>query len=142
MSSGGCGSFGELPPALMTVVEDARRAVLGTRDAGGGSHLVPIAFAVVENSIVTAIDQKPKSPRRPARLRNIERTPLATVLFDRYEDDWRRLAWVMARGSARVEPPGTYVDALVERYDQYRHDPPRGEVVVVEPTEVLWWSFA
>jgi len=49
---------------------------------------------------------------------------------------------VMARGSARVESPGTYIDALIERYEQYRQDPPRGEVVVVEPTEVLWWSFA
>lgn len=103
--------------------------------------MVPITFAVADGAIVTAIDQKPKGAGRPARLRNIERTPLASVLFDHYEDEWRRLAWVLARGPARVEPPGTHVDALVERYEQYATDLPRGEVIVVEPTDVLWWTY-
>ena len=141
MPSGRCGSLAELPPELGAVVAGARRAVLATLDADGRPHAIPITFAVTEGAIVTAIDQKPKGNRRPARLRNIERMPFASVLFDHYEDDWRHLAWVLARGPARVEPPGTRVDALIERYEQYAADPPRGEVIVVEPTDILWWSY-
>jgi PPOX class probable F420-dependent enzyme len=141
MPSGRCGSFAELPPASRATVADARRAVLATLDAEGRPHMVPITFAIAGDAIVTAIDQKPKGAGRPARLRNVERTPLASVLFDRYEDDWRRLAWVLARGPARIEPPGTLVDGLVERYEQYAADPPRGEVIIVEPIDLLWWSY-
>jgi PPOX class probable F420-dependent enzyme len=141
MPSVRCRSLSELPADARRVIDDARRAVLGTVDASGRAHLVPITFAVAGDAIVTAIDQKPKSPARPARLRNIERTPDVTVLFDRYNEDWTRLAWVMVRGTARVEPPGTHVDALVERYLAYRDDRPRGEVIVVQPREIVHWSF-
>jgi PPOX class probable F420-dependent enzyme len=142
MSSGRCRTLAELPPRLSAVVADARRAVLATLDAEGRPHMVPVTFAVVEDAVVTAIDQKPKSTRRPARLRNVERNPLASVLFDRYEDDWRHLAWVLARGPARVEPPGAHLDGLIERYEQYRDDPPRGEVLIIEPDDIMWWSLA
>lgn len=142
MSAGRCGSLGELPEPVLAVVEGARRAVLATVDSAGRPHAVPITFALADGNVVTAIDQKPKTSRRPARLRNIERHPDATVLFDSYDDDWRNLAWAMVRGTARLEPPSTHLEALTARYPQYRDDPPRGEVIVVRPAEIVWWSFA
>jgi PPOX class probable F420-dependent enzyme len=142
MTAGRCRSLAELPEPVGAVIEVARRAVLATVDAAGRPHAVPITFALAEGNVVTAIDQKPKSSARPARLLNIERRPETTVLFDSYDDDWRRLAWAMVRGTARLEPPGSHLDALAARYPQYRDDPPRGEVIVVRPDDIVWWTFA
>jgi PPOX class probable F420-dependent enzyme len=134
-------SLSDLPADARRVIDEARRAVLGTVDLSGRAHVVPITFAIAGDAIVSAIDQKPKAAGRPARLRNIEHASDATVLFDRYDDDWTRLAWVMVRGTARIEPPDTHLDALVARYRPYRDDRPRGEVIVVHPTEIVYWSY-
>jgi PPOX class probable F420-dependent enzyme len=142
MTAGRCRALAELPEPVGAVIEAARRAALATIDAAGRPHAVPITFALADGNVVTAIDQKPKTSVRPARLKNIDRRPDATVLFDSYDDDWRRLAWAMVRGTARIEAPGSHLDALAARYPQYRDDPPRGEVIVVQPYEIVWWTFA
>jgi PPOX class probable F420-dependent enzyme len=107
----------------------------------GYPHAVPVCFAVVGGDVVTAIDQKPKSGRRLARLRNVEERGAATLLFDRWDEDWRRLGWVMIGGGARIEPPGTAAGELSARYAQYRDDPPAGESIVVSPHRIRWWTW-
>jgi hypothetical protein len=67
-----------------------------------------------------------------------------TVLFDHYDDrDWSRLWWVRARGTARVVEGGPQleeaVDALVERYEQYRQVRPQGPAIWVEITDWHGW---
>jgi PPOX class probable F420-dependent enzyme len=115
--------------------------VLATIDAAGRPHAVPVCFAIVAGEVVTAIDQKPKSTTRPARLVNVERAGTATMMFDRWDEDWTRLGWVMVRGRARVEPPGTAPDELVDRYSQYRESRPAGNVIVVTPDDIVWWTY-
>jgi PPOX class probable F420-dependent enzyme len=100
-----------------------------------------VCYAIVAGEVVVAVDDKPKSGAELARIRNIRSNPHATVLFDRWDEDWRALAWVMVRGRARIEPPGTGAVELAARYAQYRDSPPAGDVIVVRPTRVLWWSF-
>jgi PPOX class probable F420-dependent enzyme len=123
----------------------ARFAVLATRAADGTADLVPITFALVDHEgvavIVTAVDHKPKTTTRLARLANIGRDPHVTVLFDHRDDeDWSTLWWVRAVGRASVRPAGTGVAALVARYGQYREVPPQGPVIEVAVERWLGWA--
>ena len=75
-------------------------------------------------SLVIAIDEKPKAGLRLARLRNIERDPRVSLLADRYDEDWTQLAWVRVEGNAEILERGgadpAALAALRDRYPQYR----------------------
>jgi PPOX class probable F420-dependent enzyme len=77
-------------------------ARLATADAAGVPHLVPIVFALVADSLYFVIDEKPKSTTELRRLVDIRANPRVSVLVDRYDDDWDKLWWARADGSARV----------------------------------------
>jgi PPOX class probable F420-dependent enzyme len=120
----------------LAFLQASRRAVLATQ----GPHrprLVPICFAVAqpedrggELRIYSAIDEKPKrsdDPQALARVRDIGRSPLASLLVDRWDEDWSRLAWLRLDGTALLVPPdptgaGEHVLAVAllrARYAQY-----------------------
>ena len=127
-------------------LEEARVARLATVDPVERPHLVPITFALVEDLIVTAVDEKPKRTRKLQRLENVRMNPLVTVLVDHYEDDWSRLWWVRVRGDAQVHDEGPErdraLDALASKYPAYRDRPPRGPAILVEAQDWLGWSAA
>ncbi|MBU2666019.1 TIGR03668 family PPOX class F420-dependent oxidoreductase [Actinoplanes bogorensis] len=115
------------PAERFASVPVARLATVG---ADGAPHLVPIVFAVVGDTIITAVDGKPKRSRDLRRLHNIAAHPRVSVLADHYEQDWSRLWWVRADGTARVLD--SYAsEALTARYPQYREQPPAGPFVVI-----------
>jgi PPOX class probable F420-dependent enzyme len=124
----------------------ARVGHLATADAQGRPHLVPIVFAVKGDTVVHAVDHKPKRTTALRRLSNIMENPRVCLLADAYDDeDWSRLWWVRAEGVARVHEPGSPeardgVAALQERYAQYREIPPAGPVVAVEVRRWSGWS--
>jgi PPOX class probable F420-dependent enzyme len=118
-------------------LERQRVAHLATADASGAPHVVPICFALIDDTLYIAIDQKPKQADvwRLRRLRNIASNPQVAVVADFYDDnDWSRLGFVLLRGRARVldaapatdSPESTAaeharaVSALRARYTQYR----------------------
>ncbi|MET0817185.1 MAG: TIGR03668 family PPOX class F420-dependent oxidoreductase, partial [Solirubrobacteraceae bacterium] len=85
----------------------ARVARLATAAADGRPHVVPCTFAVLgEDTIVSAVDHKPKRTTALRRLANIAANPRVAVLADHYEDDWDALWWARADGVARVLEPG------------------------------------
>lgn len=141
MPSGSCRTLAGLPAHARAIVDGARRAVLATIGPDGAPRAVPITFALRGTDIVSAIDHKPKRARPPARLANIAARPAVAVLFDRYDEDWTRLGWVMVRGRARIEPPGSAGAELGARYPQYAGRPPAGEVIAVTPEAISWWSW-
>lgn len=105
-------------------VETARVAHLATADAAGMPHVVPVCFALLGDTLVITIDQKPKRPgARLRRLANIAANPAVSVVIDRYDEDWSRLAWVMLRGRAEILEAGhehaAAQAALKARYPQY-----------------------
>jgi PPOX class probable F420-dependent enzyme len=99
---------------------------LATADARGDPHVVPVCFAIAEDTLYITIDEKPKrSSGRPlSRLRNIMDNPAVAFVADRYDEDWTRLGWVMLRGRAEILADGAEHDRaqalLCERYPQYR----------------------
>lgn len=119
-------------------------ARLATLDSDGRPHLVPIVFALAGDTLYTAVDAKPKRSRRLQRIENARRRPDVTVLVDHYDEDWRRLWWVRARGRARVLDGGAEAArALVlleARYEQYRGHPPGLPVLAVDVVEWRGWA--
>ena len=89
-----------------------RIAHLATADARAVPHVVPICYAISQDTLYITIDQKPKRPPTAAlkRLRNIAENPAVAVVVDRYDEDWSRLGWVMLHGRAEILTEGTEHD--------------------------------
>jgi PPOX class probable F420-dependent enzyme len=134
----------QIDAAMRRRVIDARVARLATVRPDGYPHVVPITFALHGDTIVTVVDQKPKTTASLQRLRNIEAHPVASVIIDEYDDDWSRLWWVRADGNARVVRQGAdheqAVRWLTGKYAPYRRHPPSGSVIVVEVDRWSSWS--
>jgi PPOX class probable F420-dependent enzyme len=123
----------------------ARVARLATVDAAGRPHVVPFVFALAGDTVVSAVDAKPKRTTALKRLANVAVNPAVAVLADHYEDDWTALWWVRADGHGRVvdiaSPEGRHaVELLTERYEQYRTQPPEGPVLAVDVIRWSGWS--
>ncbi len=108
---------------------------------------MPVCFALAGDTVHITVDEKPK--RRPGgglkRLRNIAGNPRVALVFDRYDEDWSRLAWVMLRGRADILADGTEhaaaQDALRARYPQYRAMDLAGlPVIAVRIERVTGWG--
>lgn len=131
-----------------TYVETARVGRLATADAEGRPHLVPVCFALVEDDVVTPIDEKPKRVASDAlrRSRDVSENPHVALLIDHYTDDWTQLGWVQVRGTADLrspdEPPhAAGVDALRRKYDQYAdHDLENRPIIHVSTGSVRSWG--
>ena len=106
-------------------LETNRVGHLATADRSGTSHVIPVCYAVAEDTLYVTIDEKPKRRDVPLkRVRNILENPQAAFVVDRYDEDWRRLGWIMLRGRAEILDDGAEHDRaqelLRERYPQYR----------------------
>jgi PPOX class probable F420-dependent enzyme len=103
-----------------------------------------MVFALVEDTVYSAVDAKPKRSRDLKRLANIRADPRCALLVDHYDDDWQRLWWVRADGHGDVvdEPSVVHrgIQALVERIAQYRDDPPAGPLLVISVERWSGWA--
>lgn len=130
----------------LDLLATARVGRLATSSPSGRPHIVPVTFAVVPGAIVHMVDQKPKTTRLLARIRNLERDPRASLLVDHYVEDWTSLWWVRVDGTARVVVDGPEMDrarnALVEKYPQYRATVPEGPAVLLAVETIRWWAGA
>jgi PPOX class probable F420-dependent enzyme len=125
-------------------VAAARVARLATVDAEGRPHLVPVCFALDDDMLYTAVDEKPKRSKRLKRLENIRAHPEVSVLVDHYEEDWTRLWWVRMDGTATVLERGEEREHALSRlrakYEQYRVEPPTDAVIAVRIERWRSWS--
>jgi len=126
---------------------DSRRVGhLATADSHGAPHLVPVCFVVEGGSLYITIDEKPKRQDRPLkRLRNLSENPQAAFIVDRWDEDWRRLGWVMLRGNCEILADGIEHDQaqalLRARYPQYRHMDLAGlPVIALRVARVASWG--
>jgi len=139
--------------AQRAFLEAARRAVLATISPDGRPRLVPICYSLDPAGpiLYTPLDDKPKRSADPlalARVRDIEADPAVTVLVDRWDEDWSRLAWLRIEGrAALVTPtgdPGNHasaVAALRSRYPQYAsHRLEARPLIRIEIERVVDWG--
>ncbi|MGY4103048.1 TIGR03668 family PPOX class F420-dependent oxidoreductase [Nocardia sp. R16R-3T] len=118
-------------------------ARLATASTDLRPHIVPIVFAVADDTIYTAVDAKPKTTTALRRLANITANPAVAVLVDRYDGDWTHLWWTRADGSARIVDGAEAehaLDLLTARYPIYHTQPPPGPVLAIDVTRWSGWS--
>ena len=104
-----------------------------------------MTFAIAIGAAWSAIDDKPKRMREPARLRYLRRRPAGALCVDHYDDDWSRLAWVQLLGVVELLDPADAPDAaaaLAARYGQYRERRPAGPLLRLSPERALTWRAA
>jgi len=129
-------------------VERARVGRLATADGEGRPHAVPVCFALVDDHVVTPIDEKPQrvSADDLRRSRDIRENSQVALVVDHYVEDWDRLGWVQVRGTATHSRPGedshaTGVAALEGKYDQYAdHDLDDRPLIRITPGSVRSWG--
>ena len=115
----------------------ARVGHFATSD-GKTPSVVPVCFVLLGETLYQAIDRKPKSvnPARLRRVKNIRANPSAALLIDHYVEDWRKLWYVLLRGTARIVDRGTEqqraIVALRKKYPQYVTSVPlQGDALVI-----------
>lgn len=114
----------------------ARSATLATIGSSGRPRLVPICFAIGSDArdgrarLYSPLDEKPKrspDPHELARVRDLLILPDATLLIDRWSEDWSELGWLRLDGRAELLEPeprerdehAAAIAALRVKYRQY-----------------------
>jgi PPOX class probable F420-dependent enzyme len=137
----------------------AREATLATMAPDERPRLVPVCFVLARDDddrgraiFYSPIDEKPKvstAPRSLARVRDILVLPEVTLLVDRWDEDWTRLAWLRAYGVGEMLEPQPHeveehawaVEALREKYPQYRdHALDARPIIRVAIDRVVTWG--
>jgi len=135
-------------------LRSARRGVLATIAMDGEPRLVPICFVLDDERPVlySPLDEKPKHVSNPAdlaRVRDIGRDPRVSILVDRWDEDWTRLAWLRCQGTAALLDPGhdpageraSAIEALRSTYPQYRsHDLAARPLIRIAIERVIGWG--
>ncbi|MGV9794816.1 TIGR03668 family PPOX class F420-dependent oxidoreductase [Gordonia sp. NPDC003422] len=137
---------GSLDDEMRQRFVEARVARLSSVTPDARPHIVPIVFAVNDDTLVTCVDHKPKRTNRLRRLANIGENPYVAVLVDHYAENWDELWWVRVDGRAEVvdasEPRGRHgIDVLADKYEHYRRRRrPDGPVIIVGDLHWHSWS--
>ena len=131
----------------MILIGKSRHAYLSTASSDGVPHLIPICFAFDGQYFYSAIDQKPKrAVGKPLkRVRNILSNPNVALLLDHYEEDWRRIWYLLVIGNAYVlEKDDSHTRAfelLEDKYYQYRAmDLVGSSIIRITPSRFINWS--
>ena len=132
------------PPRHLSSLLRSRRGVLGTVGDEEGPNVLPVCFTWAGDVIWTAIDGKPKSTDQLQRVRDIRSNPQITFMVDRWDEDWTRLAWLQAHGTASILPEGTETEkayaALRDKYHQYEYTELDGPVICIDVTRWVGWA--
>ncbi|MFN8623990.1 MAG: TIGR03668 family PPOX class F420-dependent oxidoreductase [Chloroflexota bacterium] len=126
-----------LTPDQRAFLAASRTATLATAGGQGRPRLVPICFALAPDddergraTLYTPLDEKPKRAadvRDLARVKDILVLPEVTLLVDRWDEDWSRLAWLRLYGVGELLEPQPHeveeharaIGLLRGKYPQY-----------------------
>lgn len=136
-----------LIPTALRLVRSARVAHLATGDARGQPHVIPICFVFDGNDFYSPIDEKPKrtAPQKLKRIRNVLKNPQVSLVIDHYEENWRKLSYVLVSGKARMllsgAKHGKAVKLLRRKYSQYRKMRiDKLPMILIQPKRTTSWS--
>lgn len=131
-------------------------ARLATLNTDGSPHQIPIVFTWHDGCFWSPIDGKPKQKAQLKRVQNVIANPTASLLIDRYDDNWAQLWWIRADLEITVvrlheADPETLEIArqaerkLEEKYRQYETTPvlrfPE-TILSMRPTALTSWCAA
>jgi PPOX class probable F420-dependent enzyme len=89
---------------LKTVIDKATVARLATVNSECKPHLIPVVFVFDNDCYFIPIDEKTKrsKPEKLKRAKNIQQNPNVALLIDEYNEDWRKLHFIMIQGKASI----------------------------------------
>ncbi len=127
----------DLTGDVRSMIDAARVAHLATADQYARPHVIPIVFVMREGRLYFPLDRKPKQSddwHLLRRVRNIETNGRVSIVVDRYDEDWTKLAWVLIEGVATILETGEERDGAAQelalKYEQYGGDGLEGRPVV------------
>jgi PPOX class probable F420-dependent enzyme len=98
-------------------------------------------------AIYSAIDQKPKriKPLALRRVRNIVENQNVCLTVDDYDEDWRKLRYVIVQAKATLLTRGSEhraaLSLLREKYRQYRHmELESRPIIKIKPVRIITWK--
>lgn len=135
-------------PAERQYLETATLGRLATVTPTGRPHVVPVCFTLIDDRLVTPLDEKPKRVTATdlQRVKNIHTTPYTVLLADHYTENWNDLGWVQVHGTATItKPEGTLHDEAVTglraKYEQYEsHNLETRPIITITPDRVQSWG--
>jgi len=138
----------KLDQKTMTLIKRAKVARLATVDQKSHPYVVPVVFVFHENSFFIPLDDKTKTVnvRKLKRVKNIEKNPNVTLLIDEYQNDWKKLFFLMIHGKATVTDGknSKIMDKvhklLISKYPQYKKIGVGNSCIKINTTKVTFWK--
>ncbi len=138
----------KLNQKTMTLIKGAKVARLATVDQESYPYVVPVVFVFHENSFFIPLDEKVKTvnARKLKRVKNIEKNPNVTLLIDKYQNNWKKLYFLMIHGKATVTDGknSKLMDKihklLISKYPQYKKIGIGNSCIRINPTKVTFWN--
>lgn len=137
---------------LRTIICGARVARLATVDSENCKpYLVPVVFIYDGNNFYVPIDEKAKrsKPENLKRVKNIQTNPNVALLIDEYNEDWKKIWFVMIQGNAslinNIESKQNRLvqrvhRLLYEKYPQYQTTGVGKFCIMIRPQKVINWK--
>jgi PPOX class probable F420-dependent enzyme len=133
--------------SVQAFVRAHRVARLATVDSAGRPLVLPICYVLLEETLYSPTDAKPKRVpvQRLQRLRNIQGNPHVALVIDDYGEDWTQLAYVILHGTADILTDGSAferaVAALRAKYPQYHRMPiQENPMIAVHLSRAVSWG--
>jgi len=119
---------GKLSPEQLEYLSHARVARLATTNKKNSIQIVPVVFASAGDRIYFVMDRKTKRKgKEPRRIKNITETGKASLLVDKYSENWEDLFFLLLDCKAKVIGRGVEIKEkklaaakLKQKYPQYR----------------------
>ena len=138
---------------VKTIIDKARVARLATVDSECKPHLIPVVFVFDNYSYFIPIDEKTKRsrPEKLKRAKNIQQNSNVTLLIDDYNENWRKLYFIMIQGKASIIG-GKQLEQnellllkkahklLSDKYLQYQKIGIGEYVIMIIPQKVITWK--
>jgi PPOX class probable F420-dependent enzyme len=137
---------------LRSIICGARVARLATVDSENCKpYLVPVVFIYDGNNFYIPIDEKAKrsKPENLKRVKNIQTNPNVALLIDEYNEDWKKIWFIMIQGNAslinNIESKQNRLvqrvhRLLYEKYPQYLTTGIGKFCIMIRPQRVINWK--
>jgi PPOX class probable F420-dependent enzyme len=138
---------------LKTVIDKAKVARLATVDSECKPYLIPVVFVFDNDCYFIPIDEKTKrsKPENLKRIKNTQQNPNVALLIDEYDEDWRKLYFIMIQREASIiggKELGQNEQVLLEKahkllsgkYVQYQEIGIGEYVIMIVPQKVITWK--
>jgi PPOX class probable F420-dependent enzyme len=140
---------------ILDLIRNARIGHLATASSNLQPYLTPVVFVIEQKSIFIPLDDKPKTTtiKQLKRVKNITENPRISFLVDHYEEDWKKLWFVMLIGHATLlyqkekyqttnEELIRIRSMLVEKYTQYTKIGIGKLYIKISIVKTVYWEFS